>query len=501
VGGKGRPEVEGLQLKTSHLFLVFVLLTILFFLLAFVYSNAMYALVWLVVPVTAAYARASFSSELKEFRINADRKIQEPLAFQGRAISVVLEVENLGPTQSLLIEDVLPDYVELVEGSNKLKIVLERGEKVEQKYSIRPLKRGHLTLDEVRVTVYDRTGFFSSEVSIPEESSIVVHVKEESLTRVEALARRERIEVTNFSERRWIRTKDFEFEGIREYVPGDRFRDIHWKSLANLQKLLTKHYRLEAMIPTLILLDCSRSMRMTKIEAAKIDHGVHLSLEIAKIFLAGYHPTGIILFDEIGVIDMLAPSDNNTQFDRILATLRSVPPHVSEMPSEAAVPKAVPEVKVEHELLEEDETKGATINEEAKLFLATIAQFSSIKGRVQTKVGLEGIMRADFSRGHGRSQLYILISDMEASRDSILRSASAALANRHKMMLATPFGFWYESAEGKEITIEELEKGYIQYSSKLESEKFLRRIGVIVVDIGPRDEAFAITKAIRRKVS
>lgn len=488
-------------MKTSYLFLAFVLLTILLFLTAFFFSNAMYALIALVIPVTAAYARMSFNEELKELRINADRKIQEPLTFQGKAISIVLDVENLGPTHSLLIEDVLPNFVELSQGSNKIKVVLQRGEKITLNYSIRPLKRGYLTLDEVRVTAYDRTGLFSSDISISEESDLIVHVKEESLRRGISIAKRERLEITHFSEKQWLRTRDLEFEGIREYIPGDKFRDIHWKSLAKLQKLLTKHYRMEAMIPSMILLDCSRSMRMTRTEAAKVDHGVHLSLEIAKILLAGHHQTGIVLFDEIGVIDILSPSERKSQFDKILATLRKVPPHVTEGASNVAVPRETPEAKVKQDLPQEENATDIHIDEEAEPFLSTIARFSSIRGLIQTKIGLEGIMRADFSRGQGRSHLYLLISDLEASGDSILKSASAALANRHKMVLATPFSFWYEGKEGGVTTVEELEKAYAQFSAKLESEKFLKRMGVIVVDIGPRDEAFKITRAIRRRLS
>jgi len=488
-------------LKTSYLFLALFLLTILLFFMAFLYRDAMYVLLGLAIPVTAAYASSSFTGELKDFRINADRKLLDPFAFKGRPIFISLEVENLGPTQSLLIEDVLPDYVELVQGSNKLKKVMQRGERISLKYSIRPLKRGRLVIEEVRVTVFDRTGLFSTEISVPEETEVVVHVKEESLMRGMAMAKRERLMLTHFSQQRWLRARDFEFDGIRDYIPGDRFRDIYWKSLAKLQKLLTKYYRKEAMIPTFILLDCSYSMRLTKTDAAKIDHAVHLSLEITKILLAGYHPTGIVLFDEIGVLDMLPPSAKKTQFDRILATLRKVPPHLSEItPSNVRMPHKVDD-RIERKQVSKPDFRKMAIDKEAEPFLSTIALFSTVRGIKQSAVGIEGIMKADFAKGREKSQMYILISDMEGSRDSVLRSASLAVANRHKMVLATPFSFWYESAEDKSTTVEALEKAYLQYYSRLESEKILKRLGVVVVDIGPRDEAFKITQTIKRRLT
>lgn len=69
------------------------------------------------------------------------------------------------------------------------------------------------------------------------------------------------------------------------------------------------------------------------------------------------------------------------------------------------------------------------------------------------------------------------------------------------MVLATPFSFWYEHPEGEVMTVPELEGMYSAYASKLEVEKGLKRLGILVVDIGPKDEAIKVTRVIRRKLS
>jgi uncharacterized protein (DUF58 family) len=469
------------------------------FLVGFLFGDVRYALLALSIPVTAAYARTLFNGELRNLRVEMNRKILDSLAFQGRPISVVLEIENLGSTQTLQIEDVLPAEVELANGSNKLNIVLKRGGKITQRYTIRPMKRGRLKMEEVRMTVFDRTGLFSSEISVPEESEIVVHVKEESLTRSIALAKRERLEVTHFAQQRWLQTRDFEFDGIRDYVPGDKFRDIHWKSLAKMEKLLTKFYRRDTMIPTVILVDCSRSMRLTKTDSAKIDHAVHLAIETAKILLAGHHPTGVVLFDEIGVIDILAPSVRKIQFDRIMMTLRGTPPHVQDKSGKqdekilAGAENGV--------MLHNLKIDLASRDEESERFLSTVATFAQKKGIRQKKVGLEGLLSAGLMKSHEKTHLYILISDLESSRNSILRGAFTAIANKNKMVLATPFSYWYSVADKGGSTVEELESAYTKFESKLESERTLKRQGVVIVEIGPRDEAFKITREIRRRLT
>lgn len=497
-GRKRNANGKGRQLKTSNIFLGLIVLSVFLFLASFFYQNLSMSMVAVSILITMTYAKLSFSRGMKSVELRAERKMLDKLAFQGKPVSVALEVENLGPSQSFIIEDRLPENAELTQGSNVLKGALERGESAKLRYSIRPLKRGLVEFDEVNVAVNDRSGLFSSEITIPEDSQLVIHTGEESLRRGLVLAKRERLEVTHISHQRWLRTRDFEFQGIRDYVPGDRFRDIHWKSLAKLQKLLTKVYEKETMIPTTILLDCSRSMRLTTTGTAKIDHGVHLSLEVAKILLLGYHPTGIVLFDEIGVIEKLTPSLRKAQFEHILHAIRDVPPHVNEVSAEEET--SAPEQE-EPSIPEEEPLKAPVETPEAEPFLSTIATFSSKKGVKQTKVGLEGIMRAGIAKGRRKGQLYILISDLEASKDSILRGAALAAANEHQMVLATPFSFWYEHPEGEVMTVPELEGMYSAYASKLEVEKGLKRLGILVVDIGPKDEAIKVTRVIRRKLS
>jgi len=42
---------------------------------------------------------------------------------------------------------------------------------------------------------------------------------------------------------------------------------------------------------------------------------------------------------------------------------------------------------------------------------------------------------------------------------------------------------------------------YESYETKLKTEKRLKSLGVLIVDIGPRDEAMKLTRLIRRKLS
>ncbi len=60
--------------------------------------------------------------------------------------------------------------------------------------------------------------------------------------------------------------KGREFEKLREYVPGDTYQDIHWKTTAKRQHPVTKVYQIERMQEVYVVLDSSRlSARRIKV--------------------------------------------------------------------------------------------------------------------------------------------------------------------------------------------------------------------------------------------
>ena len=59
-------------------------------------------------------------------------------------------------------------------------------------------------------------------------------------------------------------SKGREFEKLREYVPGDTYRDIHWKTTAKRQHPVTKVYQIERTQEIYVIIDSSRlSARQT----------------------------------------------------------------------------------------------------------------------------------------------------------------------------------------------------------------------------------------------
>jgi len=74
-----------------------------------------------------------------------------------------------------------------------------------------------------------------------------------------------------------------ELAGHRDYAPGDDYRSVDWNLAARHDELLVKQFAGEADCPTYILLDCSRSMSLSR--PSKLDVARRIVLALAYVAL------------------------------------------------------------------------------------------------------------------------------------------------------------------------------------------------------------------------
>src|SRR5439155_2548868 len=102
------------------------------------------------------------------------------------------------------------------------------------------------------------------------------------------------------------RGKGTEFESLREYLPGDEFRDISWKASARRGTLVTQTWQVERSQNVMLLVE---SGRMMSAEAAlagvppdrwllKLDHTVHAALVLAQAAALKEDRVGLLAFAE-----------------------------------------------------------------------------------------------------------------------------------------------------------------------------------------------------------
>lgn len=118
-----------------------------------------------------------------------------------------------------------------------------------------------------------------------------------------------------------------EFDQLREYVQGDAFRDLDWKSSAKRLRPVTRVMRDERSQNVVLAIDVGRLMaiRLTEGETAttKLDHAIRAALLLAWVALRHGDRVGLILFAE-DVLKFVPANRGPGQYRVLLEALYAV---------------------------------------------------------------------------------------------------------------------------------------------------------------------------------
>lgn len=466
-------------------------MAIVFAFVSVLFSNISFAVLSVAFVESYVYAYLKFIYELERTDLMIERKVLDEMSFAMQPVSVTVEVLNRDPMSVRgTFEDMIPADCVLAEGSNRATMTLPPRSVLKLSYSMIPNKRGPHKIRGMKIDRTDAFGLFDEEQMIEQGSELTVHTERESFDAARRMAGKEHLEFSGVGRNPAVVLREFEFDGIREYVPGDRARDIQWKLLAKLGKLMTKTYRKEGAVNTTIFIDCGRSMRLESHEIAKINHALDLSMQLSKVLISSFHPTGLATFDEMRVTGKVPPSLGKHQFEKIVKLLKDVPGTIketgqrtipAETPPGTAIAKQIPPPKGDSE----------------KSFLSALDKLSPKGARGRLGIGLEGGVKEVLAKSKGQEQLFIVISDLISSRNSVLAGAKICESTGNRMLVIHTYDDWYRHS-GEGIEMPEIERLYGNLSASIKTEAALRSLGMSYIRIGPADTASRIVRAIRR---
>ena len=456
-------------------------------------SNLSWAVLSVVFAVAYVYAHLRFVSELQRTNLQIDRTVVDSMPFANEPINVVVEVLNKDPiTVRGTYEDVIPENCELAGGTNRSIKALPPRSILRLSYSIMPRKRGPLLMPGMRIDRNDVLGLFEEEQFIERATTVNVHTDKGSFETARNIAGREHLEFSGMGRAPAIVLRELEFDGIRDYVPGDRARDIHWKLLPKVGKLMTKIYRKEGSLQTTVFVDCSRSMRLKQTRIAKIDHAIDLSMQLSNVLLSSYYSAGAAIFDETQILGKVRPMLGKRQFERIVKLLREAPPSIEYTRGEVEPSEqsgGISEPRTNRSL------SGQTA--EGKQFLSTLGEMTARVTGLRLGFGLEGAMKDIIAHSKGQEQLFVVISDLLSTRDAAIAGAKVCQSTHNKMLVINTYDDWYRKT-GEEPDMPEIERLYADLSGSLKNEAILRGLGASYIRIGPADSIARIVRAIRR---
>jgi uncharacterized protein (DUF58 family) len=219
--------------------------------------------------------------------------------------------------ERLLLEDLVPEGMELVEGETRLLTALAPGETATLSYTLRA-PRGAYSFAGVHATASDPTGLFTQRALLKAPAQVFVLPEVIQLRQVQIRPRRTRIHSGQVPARQG--GPGVEFFGVREYQPGDPLRWVNDRVSARHQEtLFVNEFEQERAADIGLVLDTRRRSDVRIGDGRLFEHSIVAAASLAQAFLASGNRVGLLLHG--GGLDWVVPGYGKVQRERILRTL------------------------------------------------------------------------------------------------------------------------------------------------------------------------------------
>ena len=287
----------------------------------FIFSFAITALLLVAKTLFAAYF-IFFAIDVyilfnKSVEVECHRRVSKLLSL-GDENEIQISVQNKSTVPlNIVMVDEIPFQFQKRDFAMEFR--LDRNEKKLLRYSLRPIKRGEYNFGNINT-------YFTSVLELAQrgikcEQPVTIPVYP-SIIQMKKMELKAFSKISNFAGIKKIRRlgHSYEFEQIKNYVPGDDYRSINWKATSRKADLMVNQYDDERAQQIYSIIDNSRSMRMPFEDMSLLDYAVNTSLVLSNIALHKQDKAGLVSFSDKP--DVLLRADRNrSQLRKILDSL------------------------------------------------------------------------------------------------------------------------------------------------------------------------------------
>ena len=200
------------------------------------------------------------------------RRLLQTRLFLGEEGALEVEMSNLKPLPLpwLKVEDEFPEGVTLLTGRLHAHYLPRRWwlvnlvavrwyERVRRRYRLQGAERGVYHFGPARLSSGDIFGLARQMAEMEGVDELVVYPKVVPVTRLVLPAERP---FGEFRSPRRLVEDPLQFMSVRDYVPGDPFRHMHWKATARTWQLQTRVYEPTTTRQLLLFLDVQTTPRV-----------------------------------------------------------------------------------------------------------------------------------------------------------------------------------------------------------------------------------------------
>ncbi len=256
---------------------------------AFVFASPYVAFAVYIFLGLAILAKAS--SRVWLWRLDCERTISQTLLQQGEdtAVSVTVTNPNFWPVPWVYIEDYHPPHCEMV-GDNKRLASLMPGQSITLNYTLTCPKRGYHRVGPLMMESGDLFGL---------EKRFLTGARRDYFSVLPTVAY---IDTFNIATRRPqgpVRLSNRIYEdptrinNIRQYVPGDPLKRIHWKLTARTGTLYVKTYEPSSVSGGTVLLDLHNESYVPEEKEERIELAITTAASIAYLLQVSGEQVGM----------------------------------------------------------------------------------------------------------------------------------------------------------------------------------------------------------------
>jgi uncharacterized protein (DUF58 family) len=211
--------------------------------LIFLLAGRLFGTIEFLVVGTVGVAAVGIAVLLRRFRpsrLAIARQLTPPRVPAGEAARVDLEIINHAPYRSPLLR--LHDSVSGTRGVHlSLAPLAGKGGTCHGAYRLPTTRRGVLELGPIRIDDIDALGLARRSHRVETRVRLIVHPPIEPVPPIRVAAGDDPLLGQELKQS--LGLSDEEFDGLRDYVPGDDLRKIHWPSSARSDDLQVRQFR------------------------------------------------------------------------------------------------------------------------------------------------------------------------------------------------------------------------------------------------------------------
>ena len=290
------------------------------FLLSF-WVKLMYPIAWI---VTLIITILFFVDLLLLYRfkktITARRLLPDKFS-NGDENTVPITIENQYPFQvSINVIDELP--LQFQKRNFSYKTNLEPQQIHDFSYNVRPIERGEYFFGNLNVFTSTKLKIVKRKYQFQKEQMVAVYPSFIQMQKYDFLAISNHLSEFGLKKIRRIGNTQ-EFEQIKDYVYGDDFRTVNWKSTAKRAQLMVNQYQDEKSQPIYSIIDTGRVMKMPFNGLKLLDYAINSTLAFSNVALKKHDKVGMLTFSK--TIESFLPAILKlTHLNKILENLYNI---------------------------------------------------------------------------------------------------------------------------------------------------------------------------------